>query len=194
MPSTSSVPSWSIRSGSLDPDRIVATWPAASFSFTRLGRMFTSGLRGGANVLTAARILPPGAGAGTAGSKAERGGRHQIGAERRARGCSKSLLLRLSDEPQVGLHGFEAGGVRLLRLVVGDGGDDDDVLPLLPVHRRRHLVLRRELAGVEEPKHLVEVTAGRHRVRQHGLDLLVRPDDEHRTYGRVVGRGPPLRR
>src|SRR5260370_39729641 len=42
MPSTSSVPSWSIRSGSLVPDRIVATWPAASLSFTRFGRMFTS--------------------------------------------------------------------------------------------------------------------------------------------------------
>src|SRR5687767_8729560 len=41
MPSTSSVPSWSIRSGSLVPEMIVATWPAASLSFTRLGRIFT---------------------------------------------------------------------------------------------------------------------------------------------------------
>src|SRR5713226_508988 len=40
MPSTSSVPSWSIRSASLVPARTVATWPAASFCFARFGRMF----------------------------------------------------------------------------------------------------------------------------------------------------------
>src|SRR5213596_3943421 len=76
--------------------------------------------------------------------------------------------------------------------VVGDRGDDDHVLALLPVHRRGHLVLGRELAGVQEPQHLVEVAAGGHRIGQHRLDLLVRADDEHRAHRRVVGGGPAL--
>src|SRR5262245_30233652 len=168
--------------------------------------MFTSGLRGGERPrsiaaprpagtspattcdahFTAARILSPGAGAG---GTAEPAGPEDCRARRPApdrrraprSGMFGSLLLRLSDETQVRLHRLEAGGVRLLGLVVGDGGDDDDVLPLLPVHRRRHLVLRRELARIEESQHLVEVAAGRHRVRQHGLDLLVRTYDAHRA-------------
>src|SRR5215813_15582087 len=60
MPSTSSVPSWSIRSGSLVPARIVATWPAASFCFTRFGRMFTwSPLPGGVSYHARVMSVPP---------------------------------------------------------------------------------------------------------------------------------------
>src|SRR5438132_8475197 len=70
-----------------------------------------------------------------------------------------SDLLRLGDRAQVGLHRLEAGRIGLLRLVIGDGRDDDDVLTLLPVHRRGDLVLAGELARVEEPEHLVEVAA-----------------------------------
>src|SRR6267143_869499 len=76
---------------------------------------------------------------------------------------SPSPLLRLGDDPQIGLRRLPARGIGLLRFLVGDRGDDDHVLALLPVHRRGHLVLGRELAGVEDPQHLVEVTARGHR-------------------------------
>ena len=39
------------------------------------------------------------------------------------------------------------------------GGGDDDVVAFLPVHRRRHAVLRRELQRVDDAQHLVEVAA-----------------------------------
>src|SRR5262245_30307759 len=57
MPSAPSGPSWSMRSGSLRPDRIVATSPAARRCFTLFGRMLMgsssllgSGARDGGDV------------------------------------------------------------------------------------------------------------------------------------------------
>ena len=69
---------------------------------------------------------------------------------------------------------------------------------LLPIHRRRHLVLGGELQQIDHTQHLVEVAAGGHRIDQNELDLLVRADDEHvahglivrrRAFGRVAGHG-----
>ena len=48
--------------------------------------------------------------------------------------------LRLRRCPQVGLYGLVAGE-NLVRLFVGDGTGDDDVVALLPVCRRRDAVL-----------------------------------------------------
>ena len=81
----------------------------------------------------------------------------------------------------------------LLRLVVGDRAGDDHVLALLPVHRRRHLVLRGQLQRVDHAQHLVEVAARRHRVDEDQLDLLVRADDEDVADRLVVGRRPVRR-
>ena len=60
--------------------------------------------------------------------------------------------------------------------------------PLLPVHRRRHLVLGAELQRVDDAQHLVEVAADRHRIDQDQFDLLVGADDEDVADGLVVGR------
>ena len=46
----------------------------------------------------------------------------------------------------------------------------------------------RQLERVDHPQHLVEVAAGRHRVDEDQLDLLVRPDHEHVPHRLVVGR------
>jgi hypothetical protein len=54
-------------------------------------------------------------------------------------------------------------------------------------------VIRRQLQGVDHAQHLVEVPAGRHRIDEDQLDLLVRADDEDVPHGLVVGRRP-LRR
>ena len=54
-------------------------------------------------------------------------------------------------------------------------------------------MLRRQLAGIEQPQHLIEVAAGAHRIGQHGLDLLVRADDEDRAHGGVVRGGAAVR-
>src|SRR5262249_17944761 len=64
---------------------------------------------------------------------------------------------------------------------------DDHILAVLPVHRRRHLVLGGELQRVDHAQHLVEISAGGHRIDQNELDLLVRADDEDVAYGLVVG-------
>src|SRR5450631_60554 len=96
-------------------------------------------------------------------------------------------LLRLCRDAQVGLRRAIARE-DLLGLVVRDGPGDDHVLPQLPVHRRRHAVLRRQLEGVDHPQYLVEVATGRHRVDEDQLHLLVGTDHEHVAH-RLVVRG-----
>src|SRR5215475_2251409 len=93
--------------------------------------------------------------------------------------------VRLGSRPavRVGLPGF----------VVRDRTRDDDVLALLPIHRSRHLVLRRELQRVDDAQDLVEVAAGSHRVDENELDLLVRANHEHVPDGLVIRWRPALR-
>src|SRR5262249_7427126 len=61
--------------------------------------------------------------------------------------------------PHVRLRRAPALRVDLLRLLVRDRAGDDHVLAGFPVHRRRHLVVRRELERVDDAQHLVEVAA-----------------------------------
>src|SRR5438128_1863631 len=84
-------------------------------------------------------------------------------------------LLRLRYGPQIWLQRLEALRILLLRVLVGHGRRDDDVLARLPVHWRGDRVPGGQLAGVEEAQHLVEVAARAHRIGEHRLDLLVRP-------------------
>ena len=72
--------------------------------------------------------------------------------------------------------------------LVGQGGDDDDVVAVLPVHRRGHLVAVGQLERVDDAEDLVEVATGARRVGDGQADLVVGVDDEHRTDGEgVVG-------
>src|SRR6266849_3802211 len=102
-------------------------------------------------------------------------------------------LLRLLGDAQIGLGCFPTLGELLLRIFVADRAREDDVLSLLPVDGRRHLVLGGELNGIKHAQHLVEVSPGGHRVHQGELDLLVRPDNEHRAHRGVVRRSARLR-
>src|SRR3972149_4818585 len=108
-------------------------------------------------------------------------------------GPSPELLLWLGHDPHVGLRRLPPSRELLLRLGVGNRGHDDDVLTLLPIDRGGHLVLRGELAGIDETQHFVEIAAGAHRIGEHRLDLLVRTDDEDRADGGIIGRPPDLR-
>src|ERR1019366_8067257 len=101
----------------------------------------------------------------------------------------RGLLVRLGRDPQVGLDGLPALRELGLGVLVGDGRDDDHVLALLPVARRRDAVLRGPLQGIDDPEDLVEVPARARRVRDDELDLLVRPDDEYRAHGHALRRG-----
>ena len=58
-------------------------------------------------------------------------------------------LLRLRNDAQIGLGRFPAGRVFRLGLLVGNRRRNDDVLTLLPVHRRGDNVLRRELDRIK---------------------------------------------
>src|SRR5690606_8407316 len=78
-------------------------------------------------------------------------------------------------------------------VVVGDGGGDDQILALLPVGRRRHLMPGRKLDRVDGAQDLVEVAARRHRIGEDQLDLLVRADDVDGADGGIVGRGAAFR-
>src|SRR5438552_8600587 len=95
--------------------------------------------------------------------------------------------LRLWHDADIGLRRLPALWPQLLGVVVAHRACDDHVIAVLPVHRRRHLVLGRELQRVDDAQHLVEVAAGGHRVDQDQLALLVRPDHEHVVHGLVVG-------
>jgi hypothetical protein len=101
---------------------------------------------------------------------------------------------RLRGKAEIRFHGAEAFWETRLSLIIGHRCDDDHVLALLPVHWRCDRMLRRKLAGVEEPQHLVEIAPAAHRVGQHRLDLLVRSDDEDGAHRGVVGRRPALGR
>lgn len=57
--------------------------------------------------------------------------------------------VRLRHDAQIGLQRLPAPGVFCLCVLVRDRRSDDDVAALLPVHRGRHLVGRRQLARVE---------------------------------------------
>ena len=50
-----------------------------------------------------------------------------------------------------------------------------------------------QLQRVDHPQHLVEIAAGRHRIDDQQLDLLVRSNDEHVAHGLIVGRGARAR-
>src|SRR5690606_7898423 len=67
------------------------------------------------------------------------------------------LSARLLHVPQVRLQRPPALRELLFRCLVRDARRDDHVLAVLPVHRRRDLMLRRQLDRVEQTQHLVEV-------------------------------------
>src|SRR4051812_38794483 len=77
---------------------------------------------------------------------------------------------RLGHDAQVRLRSLPAARVDALRLVVADRARDDHVLAVLPVHRGGDPVLGGELERIDDPKHLVEVAPGGHRVDEHQLD------------------------
>ncbi len=89
-------------------------------------------------------------------------------------------------DPHVRRHGLPTVRESLARFRIRHRRHDDDVLALLPVHRCRDLEPRRELAGIEEPQHLVEVATRAHRVDKHCLDQLVGPDQVDRAHGLIV--------
>ncbi len=59
--------------------------------------------------------------------------------------AGRASLLGLGDGAEVGAVGFEAGGVFLFGVFIGDGGGDDDVVAGFPVDGGGDLVLGREL-------------------------------------------------
>src|SRR5258707_8835186 len=85
------------------------------------------------------------------------------------------LRLRLRLDADIGLGRLPTLRILLLGVVVADRTCDDHVLAELPIHRRRHLVLGCELQRVDHAQHLVEISAGGHRIDQNELDLLVYP-------------------
>src|SRR5215510_11176637 len=94
---------------------------------------------------------------------------------------------RLRHDADIGLGRLPTLRVLFLGVLVRYRPGDDHVLAMLPVHRRRHLVLGGELKRVDHAQHLVEIAAGGHRIDQDELDLLVRADHEDVAYGLVVG-------
>src|SRR5262249_49870205 len=67
---------------------------------------------------------------------------------RRVRSSAPNRSLWLRDDAHVRLRLLPLAE-ELLGLLVGDGAGDDHVLALLPVHRRRHLVVGRELQRID---------------------------------------------
>src|SRR4029450_8767556 len=58
-------------------------------------------------------------------------------------------LLRLWYDPKVRLWRFPALRITFLRFLVGYGTSNDHIVTLLPVDRRRYLVLRRQLKRID---------------------------------------------
>ena len=101
--------------------------------------------------------------------------------------CQATHLLRLRHNPQVGTRRFPALRIDFLRIVIGDGARDDDILTRLPVHRRCDFVFGGELERVDDPQHFIEIAAGRHRIDQDRFQFLVRSDDIDIAHRLIVG-------
>src|SRR5438094_3359632 len=95
-------------------------------------------------------------------------------------------LLWLRYDAKIRLWRFPALRITPLRLLVGDRTGDNYFFAWFPIDRRGHLVLRGQLQRIDHPEHLVEVSARRHRVGEHELDLLVWADDVNVAHGRVI--------
>src|SRR6266478_1801501 len=74
------------------------------------------------------------------------------------RGCEWTLASRgrLRHDAQVRPRRLPALRVDLLGVFIAHRAGNDDVLALLPVGGSRHLVLRRQLQGIDHAQHLVE--------------------------------------
>src|SRR2546425_4456733 len=70
-----------------------------------------------------------------------------------------------------GFDCLEALGEELQGVVVAHRRDDDAILSVLPVDWRRHLVLGRELQGVNHPQQYIEVAAAGGRSEEHTSEL-----------------------
>ena len=105
---------------------------------------------------------------------------------RRAAATAAASRCRMLHHAQIGALLVPALGEEFPRLLVGQRRNDDDVLTLLPVHGRRHLVPVRELQGVDDAQDLVEVAPGAGRIGEDGADLPAGIDDEHRPHRESV--------
>src|SRR5262249_36759000 len=86
---------------------------------------------------------------------------------------SRLRSARLLGDADIGLGRAPAGWEKRLCVVVADRARNDDVLALLPVYRRRDLVLGGELQRIDHAQDLVEVAARGHGISEQELDLLV---------------------
>lgn len=119
----------------------------------------------------------------------ERGQILTEGAETRMREESLLLSRRIGGVTEVRLDGSVARE-DLVGLLLGDGGNNDNVLSRLPVDGGGDSVLGSELQGNEHALDFVKVAASRGRVGQSKLKLAIRTDDENRANGEgVVGIG-----
>lgn len=102
------------------------------------------------------------------------------------KGVSRLLLSRrIGGVAKVGLDG-SVTREDLVGLLLGDRGNDDDLLSGLPVDGRGDSVLGSELQRDEHALDFVKVATSRGRVSQSELELTVRADDEDATNGEGV--------
>ena len=69
-------------------------------------------------------------------------------------------LFRLGNYPEVRFECLEPLRIFHLGIFVGNGGNDDDIISVLPVHGCSHLVLCRQLHGIEHAKDLITYSSG----------------------------------
>src|SRR5690606_11893396 len=87
--------------------------------------------------------------------------------------CTRPLgqtasAIRLRSDAQVGAYRLVAFGELLLDdFFILQAGYDNDVVALLPVHRRRNTVTIGQLQGVDDPQNFIEISARARRVSQN---------------------------
>src|SRR3972149_345688 len=103
--------------------------------------------------------------------------------------ASIDLLVGLWSHPQIRLQLLIAPGEHLVGFLVRDGGEDDHVVSVLPVHRRCHLLVLGKLERVDDPEDFVKVSPRGCGIGERKAHLLVRVDNEDGTHGRGGVRG-----
>src|SRR5450755_812039 len=108
--------------------------------------------------------------------------------QRAESGVAIRSVLRLRHHAQVRLNFVPAARKQFPGVIVVDRGDDDDVLPLLPVHGSSDLELISQLQRIDHAQDLVEISPGAGRIVERQPHLLFRIDHEYAAHGEAIAR------
>src|SRR5215203_624007 len=95
-------------------------------------------------------------------------------------------LVWLRRDSQIRFRGSPTTGKLLLRSFIRQRWNDDHIVSILPINRRRNTILRSQLKRIDHAQNLVEIASRTRRIRDHQFDFLVWTNHKHRANGKHI--------